>query len=77
MDTGMIVRTLVLTIALVNQMLVMAGWNTLPFAPDEIESFLTGAFTIVATLIAWWKNNSVTKEAKKADEYLQQLKEEE
>ncbi|GIN59255.1 hypothetical protein J8TS2_35740 [Lederbergia ruris] len=74
MDKGMIIRTIVLILALVNQILVMTGISPLPFTSEEIEYFVTGAFTVVATLWTWYKNNSITKEAKQADTYLKQLK---
>ena len=34
---------------------------------------MTAGFTIVAALIAWWKNNSFTPNALKADALLAQL----
>lgn len=70
----MIIRTVILAFALFNQLLVMNGVSTLPFTEEGLELFLTGAFTVVASLIAWYKNNSVTKEAKQADEYLEELR---
>lgn len=69
-----IVRTVVLFITLVNSVLTMLGKNPLPFAEDELYTTLTAAATIAATLWAWWKNNSFTPEAIKADEYLSELK---
>lgn len=74
MDKAVLIRTLVLAFALVNQSLVLAGYSTLPWAEDDVEAFLTGAFTAVAAAWAWYKNNSVTREARKADEYLRELK---
>lgn len=74
MDKAVLIRTLVLAFALVNQSLVLAGYSTLPWAEDDLEAFLTGAFTAGAAAWAWYKNNSVTREARKADEYLRELK---
>lgn len=74
MDKGLIIRTVVLAYALLNNVLVMSGINALPFAEGEVEAFVSGIFTVAASLWAWWKNNSFTKEAKQADEYLKQLK---
>lgn len=74
MDKFMIIRTIVLVFALVNQALVMSGLSPLPFEDHEVENAVTIIFTIVASLWSWWKNNSVTKEAKQADEYLKELK---
>ncbi len=69
-----IVRTIVLAVTLLNQVLTMLGKNPLPFAEDELYALLTTAATVAATLWAWWKNNSFTPVAIKADEYLTELK---
>ena len=55
-------RTIVLIVALINQALTMFGLNPIPFSEDEIYNGVTLLFTIVATLIAWWKDNDITKE---------------
>ena len=68
-----IIRTIVLIVALVNQALTLAGKNPLPFEDDEIVNALSYAFTTAASLWAWWKNNSFTRNAIKADEVLAQL----
>ena len=69
-----IARTAVLIAALINQILTAAGANPLPFSDSEIYEGVTLAFSAAASLWAWWKNNSFTKEALKADEYLNKLK---
>lgn len=69
-----IIRTVVLVITLVNQVLTTLGKNPLPFAEEDIYAVLTTAATIAATLWAWWKNNSFTTAAIQADEYLSELK---
>lgn len=68
-----IIRTIVLIVALINQALTLAGKNPLPFEDDEIVNVLSYAFTTAASLWAWWKNNSFTQNAIKADEVLAQL----
>ncbi|PKR82597.1 phage holin [Heyndrickxia camelliae] len=68
------VRTIVLIIALVNQSLMLAGWSPLPFDDTQVETAVTIVFSVVATSWAYWKNNSHTKAAKKADQYLDELK---
>lgn len=74
MTKGTIIRTVVLFVALVNQILVMGGKSPLPFEDAEVEMFVSTALTAVASLIAWWKNNSITKEAQEADAYMWELK---
>lgn len=71
-----IARTVVLVIALINQVLAMFGKDVLPFADETIYELVTLLFTIGASAWAWWKNNSVTQKALEADEYLKKLKEE-
>lgn len=70
-----IVRLVVLVILLVNQALIVFGLNPLPFSEEQIYEAVSSVATVVVALWAWWKNNSITKEAQEADEYLQELKE--
>lgn len=70
-----IVRTVVLAVALINQGLTLAGMNPLPFENEQIEAFVSGTFIVVASVWAWWKNNSFTENAIAADEFKQGLKE--
>lgn len=69
-----LVRTGVLIFALINQMLTIFGINPLPFSEKEVYMGLTNLLTIIAALWTWWKNNSFTQEAMKADEYMRELK---
>lgn len=68
-----IIRTVVLAVALINMLLNAFGKNTLPFTSDEASAVISGIFTFVASMVAWWKNNSFTKNAIKADEYKAKL----
>ena len=72
--TETIIRTIVLIIALVNQALVIFGKEVLPFTEDQVYQFVTLVVTIGASAWAWWKNNSFTKNAIKADEELERLR---
>lgn len=69
-----IIRTIILVIALVNQILTSANKNPLPFSNEEIYAALTAVFTVGAALWNWWKNNSFTKPAIEADNYMKKLK---
>lgn len=73
-STGTIIRSLVLAIALINQLLVTAGYSPLPIDDSNSELILSSIFTAIASLIAWWKNNSITPEAIQADKNLENLK---
>ncbi len=75
--SGTIVRTIVLAIVLINNILTMNGINPLPFSEDELFEIVSGIATIAASLWAWWENNSFTKAAIKADEEYDRIKAEE
>lgn len=66
-EKGTIVRTVALIFALVNQILTVSGHNALPFSEGEIGQAMSMALTAAASLWAWWKNNSFTQAAIKAD----------
>lgn len=68
------IRTVVLILALVNQVLTVLNKNPLPFSEEEIYEALSAVATVVASLWAWWKNNSFTAAAVEADRYLTALK---
>lgn len=74
MNKGTLIRTIVLAVALLNQVLVLNDLSPLPFNDEDVEKAVTAVFTVLASLWAWWKNNSVTRNAKEADEYLKELK---
>ena len=69
-----IIRTIILVIAIINNILTILGKNPLPFTNEEVEEALTIIFTVIATLWAWWKNNSFTKSAIAADNIMNVLK---
>ena len=69
-----IIRTIVLILALANQALAICGKEKIPVTDDEIYQLVTLIITIGSALWAWWKNNSFTKPAIKADEYLAKLR---
>lgn len=72
-SAGTVARTLVLILAIINQILSACGKSPLPIESETIEQLVTAGFTTVAALIAWWKNNSFTTNALKADALLAQL----
>ncbi len=74
---GTWIRTAFLLVSLINQLLTVFGWNPLPFSSEEIYQGLSAIATVIAGLWAWWKNNSFTAGALKADAYMEKLKKEE
>lgn len=69
-----IIRTTILVIALLNQILTSSGHEVLPISDEEVNQVVTLAFTIGASIWAWWKNNSFTKAAIEADKVLKDKK---
>lgn len=70
-----VARTVVLALALVNQLLSAAGKSPLPIDSASVEQWVTAGLTTAAAIWAWWENNSFTPEAMRADEYMNYLKE--
>jgi len=76
MKAGTIARTIILIVALINQILTVSGYSPLPFEDETITEIVSLLFTIGASAVAWWKNNSFTKAAIEADKVMAELKEE-
>lgn len=72
-----VVRTVVFAVAIINQVLTFTGLNPLPFSGDEVGEWISGIFSVVTFIWAWWKNNSFSQAAIQADETLNQLRESE
>lgn len=75
--TETIIRTIVLILALANQVLAIYGKQKIPITEDEIYQLITLIVTIGASLWTWWKNNSFTQPAIQADEYMEKLRQNE
>lgn len=69
-----IARTVVLVLALVNQILASTGKVPLNLDESVVYDAASLVFTIVSAVVACWKNNSFTKKAIEADKYLEDLK---
>ena len=72
-SAGTIARTIVLLLALANQVLAMCGKQVLNIADDDIYQIVSIVFTISASVWSWWKNNSFSVNAINADKYLKKL----
>ncbi|WP_329380195.1 phage holin [Anaerofustis butyriciformans] len=72
-SSGTIARTLFLFVSLVNSALGMFGFTSLDIDENTIYTVVTGVTTIVSAVLAFWKNNSFTKEAIEADKYRENL----
>lgn len=69
-----IARTIILALALINQVLTTTGHSVIPIDDETVNQFISLGFTIVTALIAFWKNNSFTQKALEADKKLRELK---
>lgn len=69
-----VARTVVLALALVNQLLSASGKSPLPIDSASVEQWVTAGLTTAAAIWAWWENNSFSQEALQADAYMTQLK---
>ena len=72
-SAGTISRTIILLLALINQVLTVFGYNIIDKSDDTVNTLTATAFTAAAAVCAWWKNNSFTKNAIRADEVLKKL----
>lgn len=73
-NAGTIGRTLVLVLGLANAALKLMGKEVLPIGDEQINAGITASWAVGASLWAWWKNNSFTKNAIEADNYKESLK---
>lgn len=78
-DKGTVIRLVLLLLALINQSLIALGVPVIPIEEGQITSlidaiYLVGSilFTIVTALIAWYKNNYVTKKGLEQKEVLKE-----
>lgn len=61
-------RTLVLVLALISQLCVILGKRAEAIDIDQWQEYVTYALTVGASIVAWWKNNSFTRNAQVADD---------
>ena len=69
-----IARTVVLFLALANQVMIAIGWSPVAIEEDSVYTLVSTLATMVIAIWNWWKNNSFTKAALKADIVLKEEK---
>lgn len=74
LDKGTVTRTVVLFIAIINQVLALFGKSPLPIDSAQATDIISTTFTVVTALIAWWKNNDFTDAAKEGTAHMKRLK---
>ena len=73
-SAGTIARTLILLLALTNQILVTAGKSQIIIQDEQITETVSLLFTIGASVLAWWKNNSFTLPALAGDVIMRMMR---
>lgn len=83
MTKGTIVRTIVLFVALLNQILVSFGKSPIPLDEAmindiavQLDVLLASIFTAGAAIVAWWKDNDVRKETIEKKKRINELRRE-
>ena len=74
---GTIIRTIALAVVLLNLLLKALGKPLIDFDEGSALVWLEYIIDVAVILVTFWKNNSFSEYAIKADEFLQQLKAEE
>ena len=72
-----IVRLILVLLVFVNFILERCGVDVIPTDEGTILMFVETGIEIAILAVGFWKNNSFTKKAIKADEFLQELRESE
>lgn len=72
---GTIVRTVLLVVVIINLILKQFGLDLIEVTENEILTVIETFIEIAVIIVSFWKNNSYTQNAIKADEFLRQLKE--
>lgn len=68
-------RTIVLLIALINQVLAILGKGKIEIAENDVYQICSLAFTFITAIINWWKNNSFSVSAQDGDAVMKSLEE--
>jgi SPP1 family holin len=67
--TGTIARTVVLVLALLNEVFAVFGLPALGIEEATVYELVSLVAAVAASIWAWWKNNSFTASAIAADNY--------
>jgi SPP1 family holin len=72
---GTIARTISIVLVLVNIVLKQFGIDAINVSESEILSLIEALIEVAIIVVSFWKNNSFTQNAIKADDFLRTLKE--
>ena len=73
-DKAAVIRTVILVLSLLNIVLEKFGIKAIPIDNELISETISVGLLLVSAIASWWHNNSFTREAKEADEFLKELK---
>ncbi len=71
---GTIIRTIMLALVIINMILKKLGFDVLNIEEDTVTGFVSALLEIAIIVVSFWKNNSFSENARKADEYLGELR---
>ncbi len=72
---GTIIRTIMLTIVLLNIILEKFGFDIINTGESTVAGIVEMLIEIGSIIASWWYNNSYTEKARKADRFFKALKE--
>lgn len=73
---GTIVRTIMIVLVIINMILGRMGYNIIDVNENEVLEVVEILIEIAIIVVGFWKNNSYTEKAIRADEFLRGLREE-
>lgn len=71
---GTIVRTILVVLAIINIVLKQLGYDVINVSESEVLTLVETLLEVAVIVVAWWKNNSFSENAIRADEFLKTLK---
>ncbi len=69
-----IVRTILVAIVIINFVLEKLGYDIIPADESAIAMFVETFIEIAVIVVGFWKNNSYSQAAIRADEFLKELR---
>lgn len=69
-----VVRTILFVVVLINLILKAMGKEVIEVDEGTVYSFIETLVSVAILVLGFWKNNSYTENAKKADKYLEALR---
>lgn len=70
-----IVRLVLIALVVINSLLEKMGYDVIPADENTVLAVVETFIELAVIIVGFWKNNSFTENAIKADEFLRALKE--